>query len=54
MAVICPKCGKAAWNPDTVKRQGKNPAKVYTYKRYRHPKRYKRNPVCYVPVKEAG
>jgi hypothetical protein len=48
----CPKqgCGRKAWKPDTVERRGKDPAKVFRYLRYRHPKLYGRYRVCYVRV----
>lgn len=52
-STICPKCGKAAWNPDRVARTGKN-GQTYYYLRYRHrlDHRTKRNKVCYVKAEK--
>ncbi len=49
--VMCPKCGKDAWQPDYLTLKGKN-GQVYKYRRYRHPVKWKRSLVHYERVKD--
>jgi len=53
MTVECLVCHRPAWT-DIMERGGKDPTRVYRYRRFGHRKRYGRNPVHYIPLKEGG